>query len=92
MISSHVFQSTAEYHSRLTVFFKTWVYGDVVTPPSFVLPPPEKEARYNPLKPILANFTNPASNETFEVIPDCIPTVDFEENCYDGIDDDCNGE
>ena len=83
---------TDEYHERLTLLFKTWVYGDVAKPPTFVLPLQSEEVHFNPSKPILANFTDPSTNETFEIIPSCIPVAEFEQDCYNGIDDDCNGK
>ena len=83
--------SSEEYHDHLSLLFKTWVYGGVVEPPSFVLPPLIQQERYDPSSPLLVNFTDPVTGDIWGIIPDCTPTADFELDCFNGIDDDCNG-
>ena len=81
---------TGEYRERLKILFGAWVYGGAVTSSDYVLPAPANAARFDPADPHLVNFTD-ATGATFEIIPACTPTASYEKNCFDGIDDDCNG-
>ncbi|GAX85347.1 hypothetical protein CEUSTIGMA_g12764.t1, partial [Chlamydomonas eustigma] len=81
----------SQYHQRLSILLGAWVYGGSVSSPDYVIPPMQTSSKYNPSNPKLQNFTDPQTGVTYLVIPDCYPKAPYEEDCFDGIDDDCNG-
>ncbi|GFH23078.1 uncharacterized protein HaLaN_20633, partial [Haematococcus lacustris] len=77
------------YLSRLRSLLATWVYADSLpTGPDLSgnqgTASPDKLSR-------LEQFTPNGSAVTYAVVPDCKPTALYEVNCFDGVDDDCNG-
>ncbi|GFH18988.1 uncharacterized protein HaLaN_15873 [Haematococcus lacustris] len=80
--------SSTVYHERLRSLLATWTYADSL--PTAPTQPSQIKARTNPLFN-LQNFTDAATNSSYAIVPDCRPTALYEVNCFDGIDDDCNG-
>ncbi|KAJ9528163.1 hypothetical protein QJQ45_005789 [Haematococcus lacustris] len=76
------------YHGRLRTLLATWSYADSL--PTAPTQPSQIKARTNPLFN-LQNFTDATTNSSYAIVPECRPTALYEVNCYDGIDDDCNG-
>ncbi|KAJ9523924.1 hypothetical protein QJQ45_022417 [Haematococcus lacustris] len=76
------------YHERLRSLLSTWAYADSL--PTAPSQPSQIKARTNLLFN-LQDFTDATTNSTFAIVPDCRPRALYEVNCYDGIDDDCNG-
>jgi hypothetical protein len=79
-----------EYSSRLAPFFNAWVFGDSIgsSGSDYVLP--LADTKLDLLHPSFENVTDEAG-ETWVVISNCLPTHAWEVDCFDGIDDDCNG-
>lgn len=46
---------------------------------------------FDPKNPTFENFTDAGTNTTYIVVPRCKPRSTYEQDCSDGIDDDCNG-
>lgn len=91
LLAGLVSSGQEEYTSRLASFFNSWVYGDSVgNSQEFVLP--LVTPKLNLLHPTFENITDEATGETLVVISSCLPTHSYEVDCFDGIDDDCNGK
>jgi hypothetical protein len=83
---------TGQYQQRLSILLGAWVYGGSVSSPDYVIKPMQgKGPKFDPSNPQLQNFTDPQTGVTYSVIPDCYPAATYEDNCFDGIDNDCNG-
>jgi len=78
-----------EFRDKVELMLKTWVFGDSINLKS-PLPPATAVVNIANITS-LRNFTD-ARNQTYVVVPECTPTSDFELNCYDGVDNNCNGK
>lgn len=43
-------------------------------------------------RPLLKNFTDTSTNTTYLIVPECVPTANYEDQCFDGVDNDCDGQ
>ncbi|GAX77149.1 hypothetical protein CEUSTIGMA_g4595.t1 [Chlamydomonas eustigma] len=78
-----------QYTSPLDLLMTTWEFGDSVnldTP----LPPATAIVNIAEITAI-TNVTDPSTNITWLIVPQCAPTSAFEDVCDDGIDNNCNG-
>ncbi|KAG1680162.1 hypothetical protein FOA52_000275 [Chlamydomonas sp. UWO 241] len=79
-----------EYHDRILSLLGTWIHGGAVDTGD-VLPQHQPSERFDPTAPVFENFTDPTTGKLVIVIPECKPTAFYEVDCFDLIDDDCNG-
>ncbi|GFH28899.1 glyco_trans_2-like domain-containing protein, partial [Haematococcus lacustris] len=77
------------YLSRIRKLLSTWLYAESL-PTGPDLSGVQGNAPADELSR-LEHFTPNGSAISFAVVPECKPTALYEVNCYDGIDDDCNG-
>ncbi|KAJ9512105.1 hypothetical protein QJQ45_012739 [Haematococcus lacustris] len=77
------------YLSRIRKLLSTWLYAESL-PTGPDLSGVQGSAPADELSR-LEHFTPNGSAISFAVVPECKPTALYEVNCYDGIDDDCNG-
>lgn len=77
----------SKYGDRVRTFLRSWLTGDPVERT-------DSATKYGHTSPstALENFTDADTGALYLVIPACVPTSTYENDCYDGVDNDCNGE
>eukprot|EP00955_Chlamydomonas_euryale_P087768 364323-Chlamydomonas_euryale.AAC.17 len=78
-----------EFVDKAELFLKTWVFGNSV---NLDTPLPPATAAVDIMNiTALGNFTDPDTGKRWIIVPECTPTAKFEDNCFDSIDNNCNG-
>ncbi len=80
----------AQFRTRAEFVLTTWVFGNSVHLDT-ALPPATDKVNITAIS-TLTNVTDPSDNKTWVIVPQCVPSSSFESNCYDGVDNNCNGE
>lgn len=77
----------SKYGDRVRTFLRSWLTGDPVERT-------DSATEYGHTSPstTLKNFTDADTGALYLVIPACVPTSTYENDCYDGVDNDCNGK